>query len=462
MKKRFLAVMIALLLAAAAIVGCAAGTEGKLTSLVSAGATLVFDTHNVTIKGNAEFQLDGQRFKTAEITYIQDGEDSFWQEKLFTPRPYMSDLETGFTVISNSGNVFLMEPYTPGVYRTGYNDPQNTIVHESMESRLLASFLKTAAAMTETELAPCITYGDNTLELNISATQTPEIVNEALLMGARFVAKRLFNIDYDVAIYDRSDWAITSTTREILFMTESCAIHEASVQFVSDDQGRLSAIKGYAVLGLDYVDKETRELKTIFELSIGDYGTSVVKSFDPEEYHVVSSKHAVLQQPETDQETADALTQRALECWKAAGFANADRFELLSFGNESGIFSLNFTDPEEDSIEWNYYIEIGDTGNALYMSTDPQNRYENWLEHEQPEVPEVSDETMNRIREFLKLVNPELQYEKLVVLSQYVYDDAVFIVLAEEDYESKMYWLDLTVQLSPDFRIVDYTSVGRG
>ena len=69
---------------------------------------------------------------------------------------------------------------------------------------------------------------------------------------------------------------------------------------------------------------------------------------------------------------------------------------------------------------------------------------------------------MNRIREFLKLVNPELQYEKLVVLSQYVYDDAVFIDLAEEDYESKMYWLDLTVQLSPDFRIVDYTSVGRG
>ena len=462
MKKRFLAVMIALLLAAAAIVGCAAGTEGKLTSLVSAGATLVFDTHNVTIKGNAEFQLDGQRFKTAEITYIQDGEDSFWQEKLFTPRPYMSDLETGFTVISNSGNVFFFFFYTPGVYRTGYNDPQNTIVRESLDSRLLVSFLKTAAAMSEAELAHCITSGGNTLELNISAQQTPEIINEALLMGARFAARRLFNIDYDVTIYDRSDWAITSTAREILFMTESCAIREASVQFILDDQDRLSAIKGQAAIGLDYVNEEKHELKTIFELSIGDYGISEVKPFDPEKYHVVPWKQAVSRKPETDQKTAGEMTRRALECWKAAGFANADRFDLTGFGDEDGIFSLHFTDPENDSPEWSYRIRISDTGNVLELSTYPWKRYDSWLEHEQPASPEVPDDVLNRIVEFLKLVNPEVQYEKLVVISQYVYDDAVFIDLAEENWEFEDLELYLTVQLTPDWRIVDYTSVGHG
>ena len=156
------------------------------------------------------------------------------------------------------------------------------------------------------------------------------------------------------------------------------------------------------------------------------------------------------------------MTRRALECWKAAGFANAARFDLTGIGDEDGVFSLHFTDPENDSPEWSYRIRIGDTGNVLELSTYPWKRYDSWLEHEQPASPEVPDDVLNRIGEFLKLVNPEVRYEKLIVISQYVYDDAVFIDLAEENWEFEDLELYLTVQLTPDWRIVDYTSVGHG
>ena len=43
---------------------------------------LFFDTSNVTLSGHAEFSLDGERFKTADARYVQDGNHSLWQWKL--------------------------------------------------------------------------------------------------------------------------------------------------------------------------------------------------------------------------------------------------------------------------------------------------------------------------------------------------------------------------------------------
>ena len=78
-----------------------AHAESSLVPFIDAAEKLAFETDNVTITGKAEFLLDGKRFKTAEITYVQDGYNSFWQEKLRTPRAWRTDLESGFTVIQN-------------------------------------------------------------------------------------------------------------------------------------------------------------------------------------------------------------------------------------------------------------------------------------------------------------------------------------------------------------------------
>ena len=72
-----------------------APAEGRLYTLMESLHSLLFNTINVTISGEAVFSLDGERFKTAEILYKQAGEDSHWQLDLKTPRRYRADQETG-------------------------------------------------------------------------------------------------------------------------------------------------------------------------------------------------------------------------------------------------------------------------------------------------------------------------------------------------------------------------------
>ena len=467
MKKVYSFLLITACLAVALMPGISAGAEGRLPALVDGGAALLFGTPNVTVTGKAEFRYDGARFKTVEIRYVQDGTNSFWQEKLLTPRVYRPDRETGFTVISNHGTYYLMEPYTSGAYRQGYDDPQNTIIRESFESRLLVSFLKTAATLTEPEMAQYITTDEDGWTLTLAEHQTPELLNEALLMGGRFIAKRLFNIDYDVSLDDRSDWSYATTAREILFTTERCGINSASIRVGFDAQGRLSALSGRASIRLDFAEQEyggqqTHTLDTDFELHIGEYGTSEVKPFDPDEYQVVPWKQAVPQKHEADEKTAEEMTQRALECWKAACFENADRFSLDGFDFSDGVYYLRFSDPGDDSAKWGYSTEITENGGALYMSTVPWQRYEDWLEHEQPADKELTDEMLSRVTDFLSQVNPDVKFGKLTVIGQYVYGDTVFLDLADENWENEYLPLLLTVQYSPEWKIVHYTCIGNG
>ena len=99
--------MAACLAVCIAMVFClpAAGAEGSiLRPLAEAAEKLLLDTSNVTIRGSAVFTLEGERFKTAEILYKQDANNSHWQLDLKTPRENLPDRETGYTIIGNEIN----------------------------------------------------------------------------------------------------------------------------------------------------------------------------------------------------------------------------------------------------------------------------------------------------------------------------------------------------------------------
>ena len=453
---RTLSVLLAVILLALFLTPAfGAESETRLSALIDTGSELLFDTSNVTITGKAEFRYDGTRFKTAEIRYVQSDYNSFWQEKLFTPREYSSDRETGFTVISNDGDIAVMEPYTPGTYRTGWDDPQNTIIHESLESRLLVSFLKTAARLAEPDISKYITTHDNGWTLTLTGEQVPDLLNEALLMSGRFVAKRLFNVDYDVGLHDRSDWSITSTTREIIFMTESCAVNEASVDFRFDDHGRLSEISGRAVIDLHDTDREIHELGADFELQIGDYGTSIVRNFDPEEYQVIPKKRGSQQQEQpVDTEQLEKLEKRAKEVVKAAGFSCADRLEIDNVYINDGEWQLSFKDPEDEASP-GFWVQITDIGNVLHISS----MNDSWRQDDPSSAnAEVTEEVMEQLRQFVKLANPAFDFGELFVTEQEAIDDTLYVILEESEPTG----LVLIVQLAPTLRIEEYTCVGFG
>ena len=174
-----------------------------LKSLLTSADSLLFHTHNVTVTGHADFSLDGERFKTADILYKQDGENSHWQMDLLTPRPYRSDRETGYTVIANGEKIYVIERYHPGVYKTGSASPCSTLVRPSTASSALVTLGLSLADAVEISLpSGALTVLSNTaegreLQISLNESTTPPMLNNALNLAAAFAIRRFMGIDYD-------------------------------------------------------------------------------------------------------------------------------------------------------------------------------------------------------------------------------------------------------------------------
>jgi hypothetical protein len=123
-----------------------AQTAGISRQLADSGIVLLFETNNVTLSGAADFYLNGERFKSAEVTYKQAGTDSFWDLQLKTPREYRTDRETGFIIIANDENVYVMERYHPGIYSDGSVYPCETLIRRSTRSDILVAAARVLAA----------------------------------------------------------------------------------------------------------------------------------------------------------------------------------------------------------------------------------------------------------------------------------------------------------------------------
>ena len=74
--KRMIALAVTILMIFASV---SAQGETPLRLMYDSIFSLLLDTDNVTLAGHAEFFLDGERFKTADAKYIQDGNSSFWE-----------------------------------------------------------------------------------------------------------------------------------------------------------------------------------------------------------------------------------------------------------------------------------------------------------------------------------------------------------------------------------------------
>ena len=111
----------------------AALAESTLNGLWKSGCDLLFHTHNVTVKGEASFFLDGEKFKTMRLDYVQDGYRSYYGLKLLTPRADGTQRETGWTIIADQEDITVMEAFYPGTYRTATDDAQNTLLRRTVQ-----------------------------------------------------------------------------------------------------------------------------------------------------------------------------------------------------------------------------------------------------------------------------------------------------------------------------------------
>ena len=467
----------ALIAAALCLALClTAYAEPAFVTLIDTAEKLAYHTENVTIEGKAVFSLDGERFKTAEITYVQDGENSFWQEKLYTPREWRPDLVSGFTVIANGDDIYAIDALKPRGYRSGFDAAQSTLLRKTQRSDLLFALARTAAAQlspvfdarvsqTETEA------GGRTYQLALQEGEAPQLLNLMALLSMRLLGRRMFE-DYDeddsiiqLADSDYHDHTIFSTARQrILYDTEALALGETSVAVSLDGQGRLTAVSGTLNAGLtDYLG-EKRLLTVDFEAALSRYGTSHVNAFDPEEYHVVpywqaEEEELAGKKPEKKLSLSDdqlaSLTERARTLARAAGYKAE---EMTSVSEDDGRFYFRF-DETEDQQDF-CVVTLTEDGLCPELSE----YFDIDRTDEKSEENLLTDEMKEKIMAFLRLAAPALAdgVRDLTGDWQYRDGDVWEINVHAPDENGDEGLPELIIRVLPEWKILKYSCLGNG
>lgn len=288
---------LTVLILAVCICVCISGfalAESTVSKLWNSGCSLLFYTDNVTVDGQAVFSIDGDRFKTAHLHYVQDGFSSLYDWKLLTPEADGSELETGWTIIADEeGYYYLMEVFYPGTYRVGSDDMQNTLLRRSVELDSLVDLgdiIMKQLTLPEGTVAESEKDGKKSIHITLNAEQIPDLAASALNLGAGFLADRWFGYGHDRFKSEENAvdfYNYITVTEALADGTVRWLLREMDMDFTLDDQQRLTGINGTLCTQSVFWDGTIRNIALELHVSMTDYGESHVKPFDPADYGVV-------------------------------------------------------------------------------------------------------------------------------------------------------------------------------
>ena len=300
-----------------------ADTEGELVRLYDATYELLFTTENVTLEGSLDFSLNNERFKTVHAKYIQDGYNSLWDYRLFTPRyisqetfptwsyTYVSkpedgllpDRESGFTIINqNKGrpngyklysDIYVIEVSKPNQQRLGSREPQSTLVRRSAAVDHLEILMREIVRQTNAEIGSQIISatlnedGTTAYSIHIDKSQISPWINSVFSLITQKVISRVIKpVNYDLEPYTTDyHYSLSPTIAdEIATMTRSFSLHEADIVVTSDQSGLITSICGKLSIDIvlynsSYRDTclmpdEEYQVDIQMDVQISDYGSS--------------------------------------------------------------------------------------------------------------------------------------------------------------------------------------------
>ncbi len=410
--KRIAAILCFVLTLALGLTACA---ESLLLPLFDSATALMFDTENVTIDGKTVFTLDGERFKTAELHYVQAGTDSLYDLKLLTPRGG-GEQESGWIIIANDEDIYVMERYYPGLYKSGTDDAQSTLVRRTVMldglvglARSLTDGLEAAlpeGAVTETALP----NGRQVL-IQIGAEDISLPVNAALNVAAQYLMPRYYDrvsFDLEQSVRGIGD-SYVSVMDRIADSAEAFAVKNAELRVDLDDQDRIVSLGGTVTLAFSFTDGSFHTVSAEFKGSLSDYGTGKVDKFDPAAYGVVPASEynwpdREMPEPENavDGEKAiDEAAEISRAFWAGQGVEIPETADMYASYSESGVdVFFEIKDPEQT-----YRTFIAPDGEILVI-----HRMGSWLENEEENPdgvdPQIIADTEAKAMEFLTGLNP--------------------------------------------------------
>ena len=467
MKKIFLIILSILLLVS---VTAGAQAEKPLTALCDAMEELLFDTSNVTVTGKAEFSLDGEWFKTAEATYIQDSDRSWWDLKLTSPKKDGTERHNGYTVIADGSKLYVMEVYRPGIYRTGTGTPQSTLVRKTVQLDLMKSMIRTIAEMAETaENSPVhIEEEADRSGIRISLQENvPPAINLALNLSEQYLARRYLHMDYD-QVSERHMIPMDSyltVTEGILGSTRSIALKNADLQVRNDGEGRPEKISGSVSVLLDTAKDGERTLDIIFQADITDRGQSHVGTFSPADYNVRPAEGAMqiedIEYSEVDEHTQEKLTEQAKAAWEQAGYTPDPSTYGYAY-KQNGRYCTELNNGTGE-------LSLSCISNAAGKVLELRNMSRPWqdqeFDYETPcPYPELAEEAAQKVMVYLAQVNPEdsKRIDHLKVQCWTEQNDELYLEFCEDPIAQDWDGILVVVRVKPDWELEYYSCFSNG
>ena len=475
MRKLAIVIMAALL----ALVICAAAlANDTAVELYKKVTGLLFSTGNVTLTVSAEFSLDGNWFKTAEGTWKQDGTRSYRKLHLISPRADGTERQNGYVIVTEGNDLYLMEEFTPGIYRTGTTGKRDSILRNSVETKQLISLgsvlvsqadvLMGKDSVTKTEDgAYRITLGEN----------TPAIANASLNELARFAAKRYFNIDFDSLRTDnsRSLYDYVTLTEGILYTVQGVSVRRAEITLTTDAGGNLQHAEGSIGLYLETSGNGVKQLDITFRADVTDAGSTMLRKFDPQEYGVArTADETEVNGYENGQEIPegrtmngeafqDELTKEAMRVWESTGFNMGATTSVECRQLENG-YEVRFEGGDDGVVKKAHFL---DDGRLTDIQAEP-NGWQNLPDEYYKWDPQPDEQLDKKAREFLLAYLDSVHPQKREHINDLKIDwmceadGTVYAQYEEYPIDQNDDGVLFVVRLSPEMRIECYACVSNG
>lgn len=254
---------------------------------IEAVEQILFDTHNMTLSGNAALTLDGQDFKDVHGTYIQDDYRSMTDLYLLNKAEDGTEVDTGYTIVAEDSTAYSLLHYNAGAFRPVTIYPSNVLMTKTKSiehalgivNPLLELLLSNKGILTlrEDEAQNCL------LDLHVNKKNAPLLTNTALNMLYDFVIDKFFARYISQTIVAGRNTQLTdypTLTEGIVNCTRSVALKELNLTVKMDEEGRITDAVGSGTLILKLTNKTEHELSITLDLTLREYGTSRINLND--------------------------------------------------------------------------------------------------------------------------------------------------------------------------------------
>ena len=475
MKKWTVIILAALL---ALVISAAALENEPAAELIEKAQELLLHTDNVTLNVNAEFSLDGVWFKTAEGTWKQDGDRSFRELVLKAPKADGSERRNGYTIVTDAERLYLMEAFTPGVYRNGFTAGRRSILRNTVELNAMFGLAKALASQAGSDLvlgSGAITRtaeGDILIKLD---DRVPELANAALNQFAWFAAKRYFNMDYDRMRADGSLslYNYATVTEGLLYAMQSVSFRNAEITVKTDAEGRLQHAEGSIGLYVNTAADGPKQLDVSFRADVTDLGSTRVRKFDPADYNVVQAQDEAMIGADAGEEIGgelpaengaliDEISLRAMEIWAETGY---DMTDIVSVGcrmeGNRYVVSLEGQNPGAKKA---FFTLDGQFTGIQAEPNDWQNEDSAAYAFDPEPDAELDRKAKEFLMDFLKKASPEISGSVKDLKVEWIYEtgNAAYAQYHEEPLDQENDGVLLVIRLIPQMRVEYYSCVSNG